>query len=49
MRENFGFSPDESRMIRYLNIRDFGQSELERNRERLERLRKDLEFWKKDL
>ena len=49
MKDKFGFSPDESRMIRYLNVRDFGQSELERNRERLECLRKDLEFWKKDL
>ena len=49
MKEKFGFSPDESRMIRYLNVKDFGQSELERNRERLERLTKDLEFCKKAL
>lgn len=46
MKEKFGFSEDESRMIKYLNIKDFGSSELEHNRERLERLREDLKYHK---
>lgn len=46
MKEKFGFSLDESRMIRYLNVKDFGNSELERNRERMERLREMLGVWK---
>lgn len=43
MKEKFGFSFAESRMIRYLSINDFSKKEQERRREQLERLRKDLE------
>lgn len=43
MKEKFGFSFAESRMIRYLSINDFSKKEQERRRQQLERLRKDLE------
>lgn len=49
MKEKFGFSPDESRMIRYLNIKDFSKGELEHNKDRLESLRKDLEYYQQNL
>ena len=45
MKEKFDFSPDESRMIRYLSVNDFSKKEREHKRERLERLRKDFAMY----
>lgn len=48
MEEKFDFSPDESRMIRYLNVNDFSKKEREHRLERLEWLRKELAGYLKE-